>query len=663
MQAGGFLSAANLTLNAERVQSISGEFQLLADTQEVSEQKTQELLAKLRSDLGGNFTESTVADHLHQEWVQTKDHEFEQIAMAVVGIAVTALSGGWGAQLFGLEAGLGATVANTAVSSMASSVVTGAISGDLSLENVLKAGATAGLTAGLTGNLGLSKLPVNPSFGEYLINWGGRALVSAGVNTAINGGSFQTAFVSNFVSSAAARAANWIGDHAGVGQLLGEFGGVGHVLAHGALGCAAAAATDKDCASGAGGGAISALLTSSLDVPTDANGNARSWTTGERALITAGSSLVSALVAGGAGLDSSVALNAASNEVQNNYLNHAQMGALQKEFNQCAATDIQCQQRVWAKWKVTSDEQDKKLLTCADEWQCQGMAEQAKSGTGFDLNLRGANSQVIDDYLSFDNQTAYLNGEMRSYGFVGLTLGKRVAGGGLGVLQAGLDTVKGFVDGVVDTSKLIGAGYGQIANVLIGDTVFESAQARSEAAANVVANIDKLPAAIKSQISATWAEADRLEARGETVQAAHLRANLVANISAAVVTGGETAIASGRGMISSGRALIDKLDDARIDQAAVERAKVNNNFYADGSAIDFPRELQTSSGVMIRANPDKSTTVLGSFRSDTDRIMQSLDYQQSTVIGGPAAPGSFNILNVPDAIATKLGSERFWNEV
>jgi hypothetical protein len=188
------------------------------------------------------------------------------------------------------------------------------------------------------GNFGLNNLPGDASLGAKLVNWGERAFVSAGVNTAINGSSFGNAFVDSFVSSASAGAASWIGDHAGVGQLLGEVGGVGHVLAHAALGCAAAAATDEDCASGALGAASSALLTSFLDAPVDANGNARPWTNAERALIAAGSSLAGALIADAAGLDASTALTGASTEVQNNFLSHPEAkrrAELEQEKHAC----------------------------------------------------------------------------------------------------------------------------------------------------------------------------------------------------------------------------------------------------------------------------------------------------------------------------------------
>ena len=77
--------------------------------------------------------------------------------------------------------------------------------------------------------------------------------------------------------------------------------------------------------------------------------------------------------------------------------------------------------------------------------------------------------------------------------------------------------------------------------------------------------------------------------------------------------------------------------------------------------MDFPRELKTSSGVVIRANPDKTTTVLGRFQADTTEILGNMDYVKSTLISGPAAPGSFNLLNVPDNIVAALKPGTFWD--
>ena len=121
--------------------------------------------------------------------------------------------------------------------------------------------------------------------------------------------------------------ASAIGDNAGVDKLLGEVGGAGHVAAHALLGCAAAAAGDKDCASGAIGGVSSAFVTSLIPDPTttDANGNtvSRPWTNVEKAFVTAGSVMASGIIAGASGKDALTAVTAAQNETLNNRLLHA----------------------------------------------------------------------------------------------------------------------------------------------------------------------------------------------------------------------------------------------------------------------------------------------------------------------------------------------------
>jgi hypothetical protein len=218
------------------------------------------------------------------------------------------------------SAGIGNVVLSAAIASMTSSAFTGLATGNFDAQNVLKAGLVAGLTAGLTNWLAPTATS-GISLGAA-VNWAERAAISAGVNTVVNGADFGESFLNSFVTNAAAGAANWIGDNAGTGELLGEVGSFGHVAAHAILGCATAAATDRDCADGAVGGAMSAFLTSFLNAPTNADGTTRAWTDDEKLLITAGSTLVGGLVVGAMGGDAETGISAAQNEVQNNFLSH-----------------------------------------------------------------------------------------------------------------------------------------------------------------------------------------------------------------------------------------------------------------------------------------------------------------------------------------------------
>ncbi|WP_250063292.1 hemagglutinin repeat-containing protein [Stenotrophomonas mori] len=100
------------------------------------------------------------------------------------------------------------------------------------------------------------------------------------------------------------------------------------------------------------------------------------------------------------------------------------------------------------------------------------------------------------------------------------------------------------------------------------------------------------------------------------------------------------------------------------EKEALESARVANNFYRDGSPLLFPQELTTSSGVIIKANPDKMTTVLGTYLDDTNSIINGqISMPKRMVYDGPAQPGSFNLLNTPDGIYKALGPDGFWERV
>lgn len=97
---------------------------------------------------------------------------------------------------------------------------------------------------------------------------------------------------------------------------------------------------------------------------------------------------------------------------------------------------------------------------------------------------------------------------------------------------------------------------------------------------------------------------------------------------------------------------------------AIASAKQAQNFYRDGAAYTFPKEIKTTSGVIIKANPDNTTTVLGSFGADTKRIInEELGLPKSMAIDGATQPGSFNLLNTPDSLYVALGPEKFWQQV
>jgi len=71
-------------------------------------------------------------------------------------------------------------------------------------------------------------------------------------------------------------------------------------------------------------------------------------------------------------------------------------------------------------------------------------------------------------------------------------------------------------------------------------------------------------------------------------------------------------------------------------------------------------KYKATSGVELVATPGKTTTILGRYGSDTGAIIKELNMPKNTDFSGN--PGSFNLLNTPDELYTKLGAEGFWNE-
>lgn len=77
---------------------------------------------------------------------------------------------------------------------------------------------------------------------------------------------------------------------------------------------------------------------------------------------------------------------------------------------------------------------------------------------------------------------------------------------------------------------------------------------------------------------------------------------------------------------------------------------------------NVPDGVSTSSKVVIHPTAGKTTTVLGSYSSDMDGIINGqLAYPKTTDFG--PKPGGFNVLNVPDSMWKSRSAEQFWNQV
>jgi filamentous hemagglutinin len=247
VQPGGFMSAANMDLNAQTINQIGGALQVLGSDGSVDQAATQQFLAGLQQELGGNFTQTAVSDHLDTSFTAEGGFGVSQIVGLVFTVVVTIMSAGAasaaiGATLgetagstfaaadtaAGTTAGLGNATLSAAAAGFASSVssqltMTGSLNWGTAFEMAGVSAITAGLTNGITYNsdsgFGFDTGPqvlggstnslaylagVNPAIGNLpnqatnaTADWGVRGLamlgeagIAASVGTAIEGGEF-----------------------------------------------------------------------------------------------------------------------------------------------------------------------------------------------------------------------------------------------------------------------------------------------------------------------------------------------------------------------------------------------------------------------------------------------------------------------------------------
>ncbi|WP_237742001.1 two-partner secretion domain-containing protein [Herbaspirillum rubrisubalbicans] len=397
LQPGGFMSAVNLNVQADRITAIGDAFRVVnADgTRDVA--GTNALLNSLRQQLGGDFTEVAAHDNIHTDFIKDTSGPgaFGQVLIVAAAIALAVVTGGAaaaalssmqqaasmavldavaGGATFAEAAAAGGMMASSAFAAggfatAAISAAAGAMSasaftqlataGSIDFGTVFKAGAVSGITAGLTqglvGDSGLNTLSNGVVQGNPALTLqnlpttafkiGEQGLISATVKSVIDGGSFGNALVNSVFNSAAAVGANAIGDFAPKWTSeLGTIGGeIAYLAAHGLLGCAAGAASGGGCSSGAIGGAASAALTPYIGA--GVLGEQTELSDQQLAIVTALAMLSGSSVAALLGKDPLSAATAAQNEVLNNWAKHIKWLPGQKsEAEQLAQAKQDCSQ-------------------------------------------------------------------------------------------------------------------------------------------------------------------------------------------------------------------------------------------------------------------------------------------------------------------------------
>ncbi|MDN8079731.1 filamentous hemagglutinin N-terminal domain-containing protein [Burkholderia multivorans] len=333
VQPGGFMSAANMDLNVQTLDQIGGALQKLNADGTVDQAGTQQVLANLQQQLGVNFTQTSVSDHLHSDFVQ-EGGGLPTFAVAAIAIAASIVTAGAAAAAAGVvmtQLSVGSVMIG-ALGGMVGSITSQAFSGNgLNFGQILQAGALGALTAGVMAGTGLGNLEQLQKVGQAIGNGTSvslgqlgqaldtiveRGVVTATINTAVSGGSFGSALANSMISDLGMVGASAIGVASTDNASTLAQGSPGYVLAHAGLGCALSAAKGTGCASGAIGGALSAglnpIINSSGALPP--------------AALAGIETLVSGSVAGALGSNVQGAVTAAQNETLNNFCDHNPCG-------------------------------------------------------------------------------------------------------------------------------------------------------------------------------------------------------------------------------------------------------------------------------------------------------------------------------------------------
>ncbi|WP_283150486.1 filamentous hemagglutinin N-terminal domain-containing protein [Silvimonas soli] len=342
VQPGGFISGANVSLNTDAINSIGGTFQVTDPaTGQVDAAKSAQLIQDLGAKLGINYTQTSVSDNINQSFIKDTSGPGPVVVM-IAAIVIAVLTYGAASELVAAAAaaetgttavGLAATgstfaaatatttagLANAAIAAGAAGMASTATSellttGKLDGDSILKAGLVGALTAGITGELGIGSVTGGGlnNLGTNLVNAGERSLISAGLDTAVYGTSFGTAFEQSLAANAGASLNGAIGDQFG-SPPAGSVNWLADVGEHAVLGCAMGALSGGGCSSGAMGGATSSIIAQPLIDTLPGNNGPNG-----RLLTDSADMAIAGVVASVTGHDAATAMNQAQSEVQNN---------------------------------------------------------------------------------------------------------------------------------------------------------------------------------------------------------------------------------------------------------------------------------------------------------------------------------------------------------
>lgn len=585
VQPGGFMQAARWDLNAQSIYSRSGEFIVAGSNAAETQALTSAFEAQIRAELGDNFTYEVAQDRLKTKF-EADGGGLNIVAMVAaivlsvvltpaISAAIGSMAGATAGTMAGMTgaslttAGLGNAVLTSAVTGTLSSAVGQSIAtGRVDWGSAFKSGAVAGITYGITNapileggatinSLGQVSTAVSGSgstvtgyaqWGDRLMGAGARAVVNAGVSSAINGSSFIDALKSSFINDMSAYASNDIGS-----AFIGKEGSLGHMLTHGVLGAMSEAARGGDPTAGAIGGITAAALAQPLDDALGLQGDAR------KIALTAITMLAGGYAAEALGRDGVAAAGVAQNATVNNYLSHSESQEKDALTEKCGRNGQTCSSA-----EFTRLEQLDQLDRARDALLAASCMNPTSSACATEL------ARLRDARTSFEGQNAspgstaqkelsWINDELNRYQ-------ARVLNPG--TYNTGTAAIGIAGDTVLGTAELAALS----AKAATGDP---AAQAQLSEIASAIGDFIANPAdAIEQHIADTLRQADTLDAQGRTDEAQRMRATLFIEGALAVSTAG-TIVAKGSGKIlSTSSRVLDRYADHIATRALIESGGV-----------------------------------------------------------------------------------------
>ncbi|ULX52735.1 hemagglutinin [Cupriavidus taiwanensis] len=222
VQPGGFMSAMRMDIEADSINAVNDAFRVMRPDGSVDVDATKALVAKLKANLGLNYTEGTIGDDIHQQFIKEKKGfgPLGQIVAIVAAVALAVATAG------AVSATIAAAQLTAAEAGMATLIATGSIAQATAAGGIL---ASSALAAG-----GMANLAIAGALGSIASS----AAIQLGMTGRIKLDQLGTAGLAGAVT----------------GGLAGYFGGnygVDRFIASGFAGCGTAAIQGGDCKSGA----------------------------------------------------------------------------------------------------------------------------------------------------------------------------------------------------------------------------------------------------------------------------------------------------------------------------------------------------------------------------------------------------------------------------